>query len=205
MLIDYAGMKPEELPMVLRKGLVAGTFDPDYHSPLMADRVKILATAGIPESILWAPLSAFVTQQEIDWVVNYKAHVHKRKYGLIHVGLYNQVSVMERQSVMVASLLRNYQDARLITMSNTLKMLKEESMPIPRVLAIPDFAPGSADAKAVPEWIARMVYSMLVERYQGGKQTILGVSDMPQVTKIYGVEVYNHLWNSFTRIKEVKQ
>ena len=172
--------------------------DPDYHQQLLADLPALVRQAGITERYVWNSMREYCTPDEIAFIMGIKQE--DCPLGLYYVGKF-ETPVIERMMAMAGACLRNYLNAKVMTVYDVLECLKEGTMPSPTVLLIPDFFEGGS----VPEWKRTGLLSLLYKREQQGKKTILYVANKTELRKAYGEPFMDHIQNKFVEIKETEE
>jgi hypothetical protein len=161
------------------------------HARILQDIAGVCSTAGIQAKYLHESMSVYCSQKEIEWVRKYP--VNKTAYaGLLLVGGSGADS---RCQAIVAALLRNFVDARLIPL-NTLLESREICL-APTVLAIPNLYVSAAGN--LPGWKAQLIYDLLLQRGALSKPTIAFVESMATLKSSFGAPMVDFL-NSFYRI-----
>jgi hypothetical protein len=90
-----------------------------------------------------------------------------------------------RMQAMAAAFLRNFIDARVITIHEVLGWHDQDEPPNPTVLLIPNFY---TVMKGTPltGWQVQLLYDTLMARFISGKQTVLYVENLAALVKDYG-------------------
>lgn len=162
--------------------------DRDKHRMLIADLPNVCQQSGVPPSFIHKSMREFCPDLECEWVQGYHRIKQKGKCGLVLVG-----SDVEKRCLAISgALIRNYIDARVITLQT---MLDNEVSPT--VLVIPNFHISAIDCKAHPSWKVDQVYSVLLDRMSTGLQTVLGVTSMEDLQMAYGDNVVKHLKSNY--------
>lgn len=157
--------------------------DKDYHERLIQDLSQVVATAGVPASAVWMRLSAYCTKEEMSWVKNLRSESDR---GLLFIGTKFPIDVSNKMTAITGVCLRNYTDARVMSVQEVVKRIKEDSMPSPTVLLIPNFCLDKANGGDVPSWEVSSLMGLLIDRMGKGLKTILYATSMAIVQKQYG-------------------
>lgn len=157
--------------------------DKDYHDRLIQDLPQVIATAGVPASAVWARLSTFCSPEEVTWVKNLRSVAD---CGLMFTGTSFEVAVNAKMIAITGVCLRNYTDARMMPVQEVVKRLKDDSMPSPTVLLIPNFCLDKANGGDVPSWEVSSLMGLLLSRMGKGFKTVLYATSMAVVQKQYG-------------------
>lgn len=169
--------------------------DPEYHQQLLADLPALTRQAGITEKYVWHSMTKYCSDRELDYVLSIKQE--DCPLGMYYIGQFD-TPVIERMMAIAGACLRNYLNAKVMTVYDVLECLKEGTMPSPTVLLIPDFYDGGS----VPEWKKTGLLSMLYKREQQGKKTILYVANEKGLRKEYGQPFMDHIEQKFIEIIE---
>lgn len=157
--------------------------DKDFHERLIQDLPQVVATAGVPASAVWMRLSTCCSKVEMLWVKNMRS---LDDCGLLFVGNNFQVPVETKMVAITGVCLRNYTDARVMPVQDVVKRIKDDSMPTPTILLIPNFCLDKANGGDVPSWEISNLMGLLLSRMGKGLKTILYASSMAVLQKQYG-------------------
>ena len=120
--------------------------------------------------------------------------------GLVYVGRKPASPVAQRMMALAGACLRNFINAKVMTVQEVLARLKEGNMPNPSVLFIPNFFIGKEHGGAIPAWQVAGLWGLLLDRQAEGCQTFLYVEDMDAMAAQYGDTFKDHFINYFERI-----
>jgi hypothetical protein len=165
------------------------------HMQLLADIEGYTRTAGIPEHFVWTSVSQYCDKDELDYVRTIKDSLVRKDgsvIGMVYVGdKIKGAPVNERMMAIAGVCLRNYINAKVMTVQAVLEAMKTGSMPTNvSVLLIPNFY--NKDCK-IAKWQISELLGMLYQRQQDGKHTILHISSMKELASEYGSSFKNHL------------
>lgn len=163
--------------------------DRELHERLIADMDSICNTAGVPPFVVWTRMSMYCSPQEMDWVAK---SFTKQTSGLVFVGK-QLTPVEDRMMAMTAAYLRNFKDARMLTLQEVLHLIKTDRMPLPTVLLIPNFCVGKTGGGDIPSWQTAGLLGLLYQRMSHGLKTILYVESLDVLTESYGASFTAHL------------
>jgi hypothetical protein len=169
-----------------------GLIDATYHAPLLRDVEAVVRSANIPPSMLYRSMVGLCSQSEIEYVKGLRRNADQGIYGLVLAGLKPSVSPLERFSAMAAACLRNYINAKVMTLQEVLEQLDEGTMPSPTVLLVPNFYVG-LDGGSLAKWVVPELLGMLYARQASGLQTVVYVQDLAAMGKAYGSACELHL------------
>lgn len=171
-----------------------GLIDEEYHQQLLADLHGVVRQAGITENYLWTPTSEYCGEGELAFVMDLKED--DCPLGMAYYGDLDGHPVNERMMAIAGACLRNYINAKVMTIYDVLAALKDGDMPSPTVLLIPDFYDGGT----VPDWQKNGLLGLLYKREQQGKKTVVYVRNKKGLTKEYGKPVAEHIHTKFVPI-----
>lgn len=164
--------------------------DPVRHERLLMDKAHILAMANIPESVLNTSMVGLCTEAQIDWVRKFHS-VRKLHSGVVLTG-----SKSEQAMLMTGALIRNFVDARVITLDVLLGLSEGDHAPDPTVMVVPNFFQRSY-GKTLPAWKVSLLYDILLKRKAGDRQTILVIEEADAMAAAYGPAIREHVAHNF--------
>ena len=183
------------------QAIESGLIDPVAHEMLLADIQGVLRQANIPERFVWTPIRDYCNEDEIDYVSTLKDSEAKA-IGMVYIGNIEGASVNDRMMSIAGTCLRNYINAKVMTVQDVIHALKNDSMPSNvSVLLIPNFFIGKKGGGKIANWEISALLGMLYKRQQEGKKTILYVSNKKALEAEYGKTFINHLDGKFVPIK----
>ena len=184
------------------QAIETGLIDENTHTQLLADISGYTRTAGIPEHFVWTSISKYCNEDEIEYVANLKESLTHRDgevIGMVYVGDVDGAPVNERMMSIAGVCLRNYINAKVMTVQTVLESMKANQMPTNvSVLLIPNFYDKDCH---IAKWQVSDLLGMLYQRQQDGKHTILHVSNMKELEAEYGKSFKKHLRGKFVHIK----
>lgn len=155
---------------------------PVVHRRLVEDLDNVCITANIPKHMIHESATQYVSVVELDWVRNFRSYQQIGK-GMVLTATHADTKMM----AITAALLRNFIDARIMTISAVL-----ETDANPTVLLIPNLY-ITAMGRSMPAWQVQKVYDRLLERYAQGKPSVVYVENMSGLEKDYGPVFARHL------------
>jgi polyhydroxyalkanoate synthesis regulator protein len=158
--------------------------DPTVHARLLDDIESVSRQANVPVHMIHRSMKDFCTSAEIKWFRHYKLHMINGDAGICFVG--TQPKVNQKIMAIAGAFLRNFIDARVITLTALLQATKEGDSPDPTVLLIPNFYVDMEGGKPLPAYESSMLYDVLMERMTRARTTVLYVSSMDMMAKHYG-------------------
>ena len=177
-----------------------GIIDEDYHDMLLADLEGLTRQAGIPVDYVWQPLSNYIGEVEYNYVNSLKQD--DCKLGMAYTGKVADPPVNERMMAIAGACLRNYINAKVMTVQDVLQALKDDSMPSPTVLLIPNFCMGKTTGGHLADWEKSSLLGLLYRRQQRSQKTIVYVSSKGDLIETLGQPFAEHLYNNFVRISD---
>lgn len=167
-----------------------GILNKDYHERLLADLHKYAAIAGIPVEFVWSKLSAYCTDQDLEWVRRMR---EGQDHGLIYEGTNFEVPIADKMMAITGACLRNYIDARFITVQDILQQLKDHTIKSPTLVLVPNFCMSKEEASSIAPWQAADLLGWLYSRMARDLKTVLYVGSMATLEKNYGEAMASHL------------
>lgn len=162
--------------------LESTVIDPVYHAGLIKDIDNVCMRAGISKQCLYTSSKGICSESEVDWVRAFRTNEYTSA-GLCITG--RQQDILKRFMALTAIYVRNFVDARMISLHKLRKSLEEDQIPDCSVLLIPNFMVGT-DKVALTGWQASMIYDMVLDRISHDKKTILYVDSMAKLGLQYG-------------------
>ena len=181
-----------------QEAIEAGLIDEREHEQLLADINGVLRQAGIPQEYVWTSIREFCSDEEIDFVASLKKD--DCPIGMVYMGEFNKPAVNERMMAITGACLRNYINAKVMTVQDVLGALKTGSMPSPTVLLIPNFFMGKGSGGHIADWEKSDLLGLLYKRHQEGKKTVIYVSDKKDLAKEYGKPFVDHIHGKYVPI-----
>jgi hypothetical protein len=160
-------------------------------------------TAGVPADYIDMSMAELgCSKAEIEWAKNYPSlHQSKNRGGLILVGHF-QPSPEIRLMAMGAAFLRNFLDARVVSLDTLVKLIGDDDEFNPRILILPTFYRKSVTGGAgLTNWQLQQIYGFLVERFSTRRATIMHVDDELSLKDDYGASFHSFLWGNWSIIK----
>lgn len=160
----------------------------------LVPQIKMLAEqAGIPEYYIYHTAQKILIAEEIDYVANWRSLPAKAFAGAVF--LKSDENYIEKMHCIVGLMLRNYMDARYITLQDLVERLKLHEPITSRLFCIPNFA--MAEGSEIARWERSDVISFLLNCHANGVQVIVGADNKLQIEKQYGSVIATHVSNHF--------
>lgn len=185
--------------MTREQAIKAELLDEKYHDQLLADLDSVARQAGIPVEYVWQPLSKFADDRVKAYVESIPTS--DGKLGMVYVGTFDEPTINERMMAIAGACLRNYINAKVMTLQDVLQALKTDTMPSPTVLLIPNFCMGKKSGGHLADWEKSSLLGLLYRRQQRSQKTILYVSDMADMAADLGQPFVDHIRSTFQRYK----
>jgi len=188
---------------IIKDAFEAGLADPVYHERLIADIQGAVRQAGIPEAFVWTALPKYCGKTEVAYVTQLYEHMNREDpvYGLVYVGKVDGEPINDRMMAIAGACLRNYINAKVMTLQDVLSAMKNNEMPSPTVLLIPNFFLSKKSGGHIADWEISSLISLLYKRQQEQKQTVLYVGDWDGLGSEYGPVFVEHLsGNKFVKV-----
>jgi len=158
----------------------------EFHARLLSDLEHYAGVAGIPQHMIHEPMAKYCSPEECDWIKNIKLHREKGMAGLCLTGINKEYPVERRMMAMAAALLRNYVDARVLTMHSLLGEYENGEVESPTVLLIPNFYVEYSGGKTNTNWQVQILQDLLMSRMVAGKITIIYVQSLEGLRERFG-------------------
>jgi len=182
----------------------AGIIDEVQHIQLLSDIAGYTRTAGIPEHYVWTSAKEYCEEDELEYIATIKKSLHDRDgacNGMVYVGDVDGSPINERMMAIAGVCLRNYINAKVMTVQAVLDGIKQGTMPSNvSVLLIPNFFSSRKDGGRIAEWEVANLLGLLYQRQQDGKHTIVHVSNLTELGDEYGSSFQKHLQSKFVTI-----
>jgi hypothetical protein len=188
---------------VLKTALETGIADPVYHERLMSDIHGVAKTANIPESYVWTSIHKYCEAAEVKYVSEIKRHMDSEDpvFGMVYRGKIEGSPINDRMMSIAGMCLRNYINAKVMTLQEVLASIKNSDMPSPTVLLIPNFYLSKGSGGHIADWEVSSLIGLLYKRQQEEQQTVVYVGDWDGMKLDYGQVFADHL--GFTKFVKI--
>lgn len=180
----------------LEQAYEAGVLDKDRHKPLISDLGRFAKMANIPARAVLTTATDKLTSEEMGLLTQMRKMRQEGCGGYYFEGEYD-VPIELKLQALCGWCLRNYCDARVFTVSEILKMIKDDDMVEPSVLIIPNFFLAKKNGGDVSTWHRRELLDLLYSRFNKQKLTILYIEDIDLMAREYGASFARHLVNQY--------
>lgn len=162
--------------------------DPQQHERLIQDMAHVCKTANVLPTYVHKSMYGICSEDEISWVQNFRTH-QSQGTGLALVGVDNPEA---RIMSIAGALIRNYVDARVLSVASVLSLRDANSLPDCTVLLIPNLFMRSKGT-GLPSWKIQIIYDLMLSRLTSNKPTVVYVEDMDALASEYGRLFADHL------------
>ncbi len=175
-----------------------GVLNIKQHFQLVEEMARYCNDAGVSSDYVTHSMLDYCQDEEMDWMRSYPTHFDNRIYGAAFLG---GVDILPRMSAMVGCAMRNYIQARIITLQSLLNDMKSGDTPNEELLFISNFCLPKNQGGAIAVWQIPLLVGLLYDRFSKKKHTVVYVSSIEDLRGIYGDTIAQHIKNNFTLIK----
>jgi hypothetical protein len=175
-----------------------GLLTRERHQRFVDNIDEYARVANIPVEYVYAPMSAVCGGPEVEWVRNFPTAAGKSLAGLAYFGK-RPKDLEIRMKTIVGALLRNYVDARFMTVQTVLDDLKHNDPPTCRALVIPNFFIGS-DKAGVQRWQMAELYDLLLRRHAAGLKSVVYARSLSELRTEHGDLLADHLESHYVGV-----
>lgn len=173
-----------------------------YHSRILADIDNICRRANVPKKMLDQSAKEYCSGTELQWLTRFPFYQRKNQ-GLVLLGKHTPGPDIKMMA-MASALLRNYVDARLLTVQGLLQDYENGGVaPDPTVLFVPNLFVRQG-GKGLPSWKMQLVYDLLLSRFTSGRISVLYVEDLGAMAAEYGQLFAQHLEANYQMALQVQ-
>lgn len=173
----------------------------EVHQPLVRHIDRFAKDANISPECIWTPLATVCGPEEVGWVLDFKFHRSNKVSGLAYVGWSPDPRIEDRMAAIAGALIRNFINARVMTVHTLIDIAGEGAVPEASCLLIPNFFLGKARGGDMPPWKISVLFDALLERRAMGVQTVLYVCDFKDMAVEYGAALRDHLQAHYVRVE----
>jgi hypothetical protein len=170
--------------------------DRTFHAPLVRDIQKIAAFAGIPVPMVASKLSDYCETQDTDYALRIRKQAESSIYGLAYCGkaMDGKYAISSRMQAIAGVCLRNYINARVMSVQNVIKAKIDGDFIQPTVLLIPNFYIVKS---GMTGYQAAALLDLFIDRLSQAQQTVVYVQDIGQLEKDFGPALFLHIKKHF--------
>ena len=184
------------------EALTKRTLDRKVHRRLINDIESVSKAANIPVPMVWSSMHDHCESPEIEYVKHLRVRSAEGYAGLVFLGAEPKKEMGRRMQAIAAACLRNYINAKVMTLQDVLDAIKTSSMPRPTVLLIPNFFVGENDGGKIADWQLSGLLSMVYSRQAEGLQTFLYVKSLNELKHAYGAPFEQNIRSTFVLVSE---
>lgn len=179
----------------------SGVLVPEVHSRLAQNLEQYARRANIYEAHVLHKMSKFsCSMPEISYVKSIRRQAEENGLcGLMYSGTENS-PVLTRMMAVAGACLRNFVDAKVVSLQELLSDLKEGRPPDVSVLLVPNFFIAKENGGKIAEWHIAELLGLLYTRMAKKQQTFVYVSDFKALVKTYGEPMGLHLSQHFLEV-----
>jgi hypothetical protein len=166
--------------------------DPIVHERLILDLDGFSDTANITPHYVYTSMSKYCNATEMDYVRNFNKYRNENVAGLCLTGENSEKRCMS----VTGAFVRNFIDARLVTLNQLIDGAKDQSLVDPTVMVIPNLF-VQTDGKALTSWQIQSIYDVLLGRFTKNRSTVVYVQDLAALGFAYGSLIQSHLADHF--------
>ena len=171
--------------------------DPQQHQRLIQDMTHVCKTANVLPAYVHKSMHGVCSEGEISWVKNFRAH-QGAGTGLALVGVANPEA---RIMSIAGALLRNYVDARVLSVASVLALKDANSLPDCTVMLIPNLFMRSKGT-GLPSWKIQIIYDLMLSRLTSNKPTVIYVEEMEALASEYGRVFADHIAQHYKTVEQ---
>lgn len=175
--------------------------DKEFHRSLLDDLPAMARAANIPVQMVWTSMTKVCVPQEIEYLKAIRRKSLAGVCGMVYTGKPKK-PMTNRMMAAAGACLRNYIDARVLTLEDLLTNIKSNTLGSPAVLFVPNFFVGTKEGGKIAEWQTSGLLSMLYSRQAEGHQTMLYVKSLTELATAYGPAFEQHLRANFEILTE---
>lgn len=165
------------------------------HDILEDQILFISAQTRIPERFIrHVAAKDYCTEEEMHWIRSSKKNIANGNLGMILCGY--QAKLQNKLLAIGATLIRNYVDARVYSLSELLQLLdsKYDEPPDCTVLIVPDLCVADY---VIPKGQVHKLTGYLYKRFTSQKSMIAYVDSLELFSSIYGRAMLDHILNNY--------
>lgn len=185
----------------LAKAYEDKVLDRAVHARLLENLDAYAEQANIPSYMVLQSMHTFCGKPEVDYMLHLRRLPQSGIYGMLYKAGENAATVHTRMMALTAACLRNFINARVMTVQDVIAQSKSHKFDQPTVLCLPNFFIRDSQGGKLATWDISVLLGVLYERHSSGLQTVVYVDDMMALGKEYGQVFKDHIENHFFAIK----
>ncbi len=174
-----------------------GVLTYEKHRRLVMNIGMYAEAAGIPEFYIYNSAKQILNEDALDYLTGWGLNSERAVGGAWFSGINNCTDSMY---AMVGVMLRNFKDAKYITIQDLIAGVKSGKPPESRLVCIPNFALDKAQGGDVASWELAHVVGWMLSAHGAGQQVVAYCQTPELVNSIYGGVLDRHFDNHFIRL-----
>lgn len=166
----------------------SGVLDKEHHDRLVANLPGYARDAGIQPHWITRKLADTCGKAEVDYVR--KFNIHRAEcviQGLCFVRSTPDADPYDRMAAIAGALVRNFVRARVMSLTTVADLLWNREEIVATALLIPNFYLSQDEgAGSLAKVHVQSLYDLLLQRGQGGLQTVIYATSLTGMAKEYG-------------------
>jgi len=161
----------------------SGVLIPEVHYRLVEDIDNICASAGVPPIYLTRSMEGTCSEDELDWFRGNPLSPFSDTSGLV----YDTFTFNEERLILLASaFLRNYINAKIMSLQEIIDVCSKGGSPSCTVLLIPNFYLSKDSGGDISSWKPSYLLGMLYSRMSKGLLTVMHCESISGMVSNYG-------------------
>jgi hypothetical protein len=174
----------------------SGVLVPEVHYRLVEDLDHVAASAGVPPIYLTRSMEGVCSQEEIDWFLSNPLSTNSDSAGLVYTSLsFNE----ERLILLAAAFLRNYINAKIMSLQQVIDVCSKGGSPNCTVLLIPNFYLSRDSGGDISSWKISYILGMMYDRLSKNQLTVIHCETLSAMAASYG-DSFSSLINNNYRL-----
>lgn len=166
------------------KYYASGVLNYDTHSRMIPNIEFYAKQAGIPEQFIYTASDKILTERDLKYLNSWGHLGEKNLCGAYFTKASERY--IERMQMIVAVVLRNMIDAKVITVQNLVKELKNGNPVDSKLVCIPNLCISKHQGGDIATWELSSVVGWLLQRQGLGYQTVVYIEDVKYIEAQYG-------------------
>lgn len=154
--------------------------------------------SGIPEYFIYHTSEGILESKDVEYLEKFSNHFINGISGAVIESNHNFI---DRMYSMVGVLIRNFIDARFITLQDLIKEIKSGNSPKSKLICIPNFALDKSEGGNVATWEMSNVLSWMLNSHSQGRQVVIYVETLDYINQQYGGVLRTHIDNHFLELE----
>jgi len=173
--------------------------DEQRHYRLVQELAHYATIANIPKEMILQSAKKYCLTGEMDWLKGIRHREPKKSLAFVDIES-SETAVELRMMALTAVCLRNFIDARLMTVQDVVTDYKNNTLVDPTILLIPNFFVSEEHGGFLASWDISNLMGLLISRLTAGHLTVIGISDLKSLEKEYGTLLSNHIKNNYSLV-----